>query len=589
MKKLKLLNKFYFAIITFFLLHTSITHAEDPVDIWKIEENKKKKIQSSEIIKKDEKKTVTGNSVYEMQSENNNSLSIVQDETLASKETEIIGLYDPAKNGLDINMWKNSDGYRILNVFNRIEKINLSKDAAEILNILLLTNSYYPELNISKEQFLNLKSRWLIKNSNIELIEEYLLNNQTINDHTELTKYLVNYHLSRSNIEQPCKIFSKMDSTIEDKYLSKFKIYCLVNDGKNDEAQLLLDLKKELGFKDKFFEKKFNYLIGYNNEPDTTISDKTILDFHLSHRTNPDFSFEPKDTTSKEIWKYLSTSNLLSNTSEIEIKDKEKIQTIEKATHARNYSEEEMFDLYKRFQFNINQLLNIKEASKVLTNVETRALIYQGILITSDTTKKLELINALKNSFKNDGLENAFQDELKNFLKAINQEDVPANYTSFYEKYTKDNNDIEFTNIRINNKILHQSKLVNYFKEDASYKKIDKDLKDLLRKIKKNKKYFFSMKDVILVESLKSDGIEVPERYKDLYELNDSEIPSDIKTLIKDNDMGVAMLRIVEFIGQDRLIDIDGDTMYLIISTLNQLNVDPIRNKILFKVLPLKV
>ena len=248
-----------------------------------------------------------------------------------------------------------------------------------------------------------------------------------------------------------------------------------------------------------------------------------------------------------------------------------------------------MFDLYKRFQFNINQLLNIKEASKVLTNVETRALIYQGILITSDTTKKLELINALKNSFKNDGLENAFQDELKNFLKAINQEDVPANYTSFYEKYTKDNNDIEFTNIRINNKILHQSKLVNYFKEDASYKKIDKDLKDLLRKIKKNKKYFFSMKDVILVESLKSDGIEVPERYKDLYELNDSEIPSDIKTLIKDNDMGVAMLRIVEFIGQDRLIDIDGDTMYLIISTLNQLNVDPIRNKILFKVLPLKV
>ena len=113
--------------------------------------------------------------------------------------------------------------------------------------------------------------------------------------------------------------------------------------------------------------------------------------------------------------------------------------------------------------------------------------------------------------------------------------------------------------------------------------------KTLLKKIKKNKKYFFSMKDVILVESLKSDGIKVPERYKDLYELDDSEIPSDIKTLIKDEDMGVAMLRIVEFIGQDRLIDIDADTMYLIISTLNQLNVDPIRNKILFKVLPLKV
>jgi len=589
MKKSQLLNKIYLTILVFFLLLGTVTHAEDPVDIWKIEENSKKKIESSEIIKKDEKKIVTGNSVYEMQSENNNSLSIEQDETLASKEIEIIGLYDPAKNGLNINMWKNSDGYRILDVFNRIEKIKLSKDAAEILNIILLTNSYYPGLNISKEQFLNIKSRWLIKNSNIDLIEAYLLNNQTINDHTELAKYLVNYHLSRSNIEQPCKIFLKIDNTIEDKYLSKFKIYCLVNNGKKDEAQLLLDLKKELGFKDKFFEKKFNYLMGYSTEPETTISEKTIFDFHLSHRTNPDFSFEPKKTTSKQIWKYLSTSNLLSNTSEIELDDIEKIQTIEKATHERNYSEKEMFDLYKRFQFNINQLLNIKESSKVLSNVETRALIYQGILITSDIKKKFELINALKNSFNNEGLENAFQDELRNFLKGINQEDVPSNYTSFYEKYTKDDNDIEFTNIKINNKILHQSKLVNYFKEDASYKKIDKDLKELLKKIKKNKKYFFSMKDVILVESLKSDGIKVPERYKDLYELDDSEIPSDIKTLIKDEDMGVAMLRIVEFIGQDRLIDIDADTMYLIISTLNQLNVDPIRNKILFKVLPLKV
>ena len=589
MKKLKLLNKIYFAITVFFLFYGTCTYAEDPIDIWKIEENSQKKIENSEIVKDDKKETVLKNSVYEMQSQNNTSLVIEQDETLVSKETQIIGLYDPAKNGLDINMWKNSDGYRILNVFNRIEKINLSKDAAEILNILLLTNSYYPELNITKEQFLNMKTRWLIKNSNIELIEEYLLNNQTIEDHVELTKYFVNYHLSRSNIEKPCKLFSKIDNTIEDKYLSKFKIYCLVNNEKKDEAQLLLDLKKELGFKDKFFEKKFNYLMGYSNGPETSISEKTILDFHLSHRTNPDFSFEPKDATSKEIWKYLSTSNLLSNTSEIELKDIDKIQTIEKATHERNYSEEEMFDLYKRFQFNINQLLNIKESSKVLSNVETRALIYQGILITSDSKKKLELINALKNSFKNDGLENAFEDELKNFLKGINQEDVPANYTSFYEKYTKDENNIQLTNLRINNKILHQSKLVNYFKEDTSYKKIDKDLKEILRKIKKDKKYFFSMKDVILVEALKSDGIKVPERYKDLYELNDLEMPSDIKTLIKDEDIGVAMLRIVEFIGQDRLIDIDANTMYLIINTLNQLNVDPIRNKILFKVLPLKV
>ena len=52
--------------------------------------------------------------------------------------------------------------------------------------------------------------------------------------------------------------------------------------------------------------------------------------------------------------------------------------------------------------------------------------------------------------------------------------------------------------------------------------------------------------------------------------------------------MGMALLRIVEIIGQDKIEDIGPETLYFIISTLNQLNIDPIRNKILLKVLPLK-
>jgi len=34
--------------------------------------------------------------------------------------------------------------------------------------------------------------------------------------------------------------------------------------------------------------------MGYNTEPVIEVSEKTILDFHLSHRTNPEFKFEPK-------------------------------------------------------------------------------------------------------------------------------------------------------------------------------------------------------------------------------------------------------------------------------------------------------
>jgi hypothetical protein len=131
--------------------------------------------------------------------------------------------------------------------------------------------------------------------------------------------------------------------------------------------------------------------------------------------------------------------------------------------------------------------------------------------------------------------------------------------------------------------------LINYFKNDDSSKNITKDLNDLLKKIKKNKKYFFSKKDIILVEAFKSDGIQVSDKFKNLYEVNESEIPSDIQIFINSGDIAAAMLRIVEVIGQDELKNIDEDTLYFIISTLNQLDTDPLRNKILLKFLPLKV
>ena len=66
-------------------------------------------------------------------------------------------------------------------------------------------------------------------------------------------------------------------------------------------------------------------------------------------------------------------------------------------------------------------------------------------------------------------------------------------------------------------------------------------------------------------------------------------MPSDIQALINNKESGVVLLRLVEVIGQDRLKDIGPETLYFIISALNQLNMDPLRNKILLKVLPLKV
>ena len=587
MRILKLLNKKYFSIIIIFLLSSVNVIAEDqPIDIWNID---KKAIETtSEDISSNEITGATAESnIYNMQADKKKS-SIKLDQELASKEIKIVGLYDPADYGLSMDMWSNSDGQILKKLFKNIDNFDLSSDASEILNIALLTNTYYPNKNITEEEFLKFKSSWMIKESNLELIEQFLIKNQATNLHPELMKYVVDQYLSQSDVKKSCEIFSKIKEPLENEYLIKFNLYCLINYGKNEEAQLILDLQKELGFKDDYFENKINYLFGYVDEANKDISESSILDFHLAHRTNPEFEFEPKKETPKLIWKYLSASNLLFNIQDIEITDIDKISTIEKATHDKNYSEKELFDFYKKFQFTINQLLNAKQSYKSLASIEGKALIYQRVLLAEEPKLKIELIKILKDIFESEGIGNAFDVELKNFLKQIDIEDVPSNFTTFYNEH-KNDKEIINKKIKYNNKILHQSKLVNYFNGDYAKSKIEEDLNKYLKKIKKNKKYFLSKKDIIFLEALKSDGIQISKKYDDLYKVNQSEMPADIQAMIDNKEIGAALLRVIEVIGPERIEDIDEDTVYFIINTLNQLNVDSIRNKLLLKVLPLKV
>ena len=586
MKISKLLNKKNLSIVIFSLISLSSFAEDKPVDIWNLEKQESETI-SEENLSIENKQEVSESSIYKMQSDKN-EVSIKLDQELTSKTIKIAGLYDPQEYGLDINMWSNSDGSTLKKLFNNIDKYELSKDASEILNISLLTNAYYPNQNITDQEFLKFKTEWLIKNSNLDLIEEYLIKNQVTNLHPELMRYMVDRYLSQSDVKKSCEIFSKIKEPLEDEYLSKFNLYCLINYGKNEEAQLILDLKKELGFSDEYFENKINYLFGYIDEANKKISENSILDFHLAHRTNPEFKFEPNKDTPKLIWKYLSSSNLLYKIQDVEITDIEKISTIEKATHDKNYSEEELFEFYKRFQFNINQLLNTKESYKSLSSIEGKALVYQRLLLTEEPKLKLELMKILKDIFKSEGIEDAFDEELRKSLKQIDETDVPSNFTTFYNQYLK-SDEIINKRIKYNNKILHQSKLVNYFNGDYAKSKIEEDLDKFLKKIKKDKKYTLSKKDIIFLEALKSDGIEISKKYENLYKVNKSEMPSDIQKMLDNKEIGAALLRIIEVIGPEKIEDIDDDTVYFIINTLNQLNTDSIRNKLLLKVLPLKV
>ena len=583
MKISKLLNKKKLLFFILFILFENAT-ANEPADIWNIDKTKTEQSAQNQTIISDEisEKNI---SVYDLNNENNENQVFLEDDLI--NEISLFGLYDPDENNLSIDMWSKSEGEEIKKIFDNIFSKNLSKDALDILQIALLTNSNTPTKNISKDDFYNFQKNFLIKKNDLDLIKSFIKKNPNFSKKDDLIKFYSNKHLADANLEKSCEIFDEIgDLTLTDDYTSKLKIYCLVNANKVDQALLIYDLKKETGFKDEFFEKKIFQLIGFE-ESSNEVSDKNLLELHLSHRIAEDFKYTPKQNTSRDIWKYLASANLLEKVENIDLEDIEKINLIEKAAHEGNYNENDLFSLYTRYQFSFNQLLSAKENFKTLDNSSQRALIYQKMLLTVDPSEKLHLASLLKDLFDTDNLENAFYNELSKTLLSIDKSKLSSDLISFYENNII-NEENKIKKIKFNNKIIHQSKLLNYFVEKKEISKIEKETNDLLKNILKDKKYIITTNDEILLESLKYDGVKIQKKYLERYS-STVNIPPDIQAKINDRDLGLILLRIVEVIGEDKLENLGSETLNFISITLNQLDLDTIRDKIILKTLPIRV
>ena len=578
MKILKLLNKFFIVFLTL-CFSKQILLATEPVDIWNIEKkniSNKVKVENNDSINT---KIIQGVKI-DQQLEN-----VIVNKELDASLINLIGLYDPAENGLAIDMWSNSDGDEIKSILKKINSQKLSNFSEKILDITLLTNSYLPKNNISAEEFLDLKFEYLIKKKDFDLIKRFLIKNPSLKNSDKLVRFYAEYYLSNSKIDKSCEIFNNI-SLISDNYLTNFKIYCLINQNKKEEAQLLFDLNSEMETLDDFFVKKFNILMGYEKNEES-LSEKNILYFHLSHKTNKKFIYEPNINTPKFIWTYLSTSNLLKGAELVDLENSKQVKLVEKVTNDEIYNEKELLNLYKRFQFDINQLINVNDVYKILPDYQGRALLYQRLLLTVDTEQKLDLSKKLKESFDNANLSKAFDGELSSILKKIDINKIPANFTTFY-KNNKEPEKVKQSQIKFNNKVVHQSKLLKYFLNKTSLPRVEKEINDLLKKIKKNKKYFFSMKDIMMVESLRADGVQILKKYDNLYE-HKSKIPSEINSMIVNGETGLVLLKLVEIIGEDNVENLDIESVSFVVGIMNELKMVSLRNEVLLKVLPLKV
>ena len=148
-----------FLIILLAIISILPLKAEEKIDIWK--NDKKNQNKSIKIEETNELKRKEGNKILKKNLLNN--IQIEEGKLKLSDDVNVYGIHDPEDFNFDLNMWSTTRAEDVLSSIKRIKKINLSNTSKDILENVLLSFSY-PPVNMSEEEFVELKINWLIDN-----------------------------------------------------------------------------------------------------------------------------------------------------------------------------------------------------------------------------------------------------------------------------------------------------------------------------------------------------------------------------------------------------------------------------------------
>jgi hypothetical protein len=583
--RLSNLNSILYLFFFLILFSSKSSAEEESVDIWKKKEKNNDSVINVIEADNQEKKIEIN---FKNKETNESNIKISENTDSSQLEIPLYGIYDPEENDLNLYMWKNTDGNEIKNIFKRINKIKLSKSSEEIFLNTIMTYSYLPQKNLSDKEFLKLKIDWLIENNKDNVLEKFLNSNQDFHSRSKVIQYLVDKNIAKANLNEGCKKSEFINKEVKDSYLEKFKIYCLIFNDKKNEAMLIFDLLKEQKLSDSFFNNKINFLLGISDKADNKIKDNNLLNFYLSSITVPNFKYEPNEKTNKYIWEYLNAANLVTIEN---LEDRDKIKTLETAANNNKFDKDKLFEIYKKIPFDVNSLINAQGLYKSLEEVDSRALIFQKYLLSDNPENKIKLLLLLQDISKKADLSNIFREFISDNLKEIADEE-DENLVKEYEVVFKKNiitEQSKLGKVKFDDKIFHRSRVIRFYTDiNTPVQKTQKDLNNVYKKIRKNKKYFFSAKDLALIESLKTDGFSIPEEIKTTDIAKQYSVPKNLLDLAENDETGLLALKFVEIIGEDEISILDPETIYFITNILNKAKLIKFRNKVLVSALPLR-
>ena len=576
----KLLNRLVLLVLIFFVSISHYANAETK-DIWQ----QSKEIKTS-VIKEETKPEQLPSTIFNVEKKDTVNLSItnIAETNIEEKNREIIfGIYDPEATGIPIDFWKNIDPI----IFKDFEKAMLENQDNKAFQILI-KKIFFSKINLNSFQdngkaYLNFISSLLAENKNIELIDEVIDQNSLLLNNQKLLRFLIDHHFSLYQISKACGYAEQMGPDIQDNELQKFKVYCLVKSKQNKKASANLELMKEVGFQDEFFIKKINYLMGNFLARSGEANTDSLLNIHLSHEADkefkPSYAVFQKDIIRK---KYFFKSPLFKTmnidfTKEYQTdEDLALINFLEDAANLNLYDYNLIFRLYKKIIFGIDDLLNPIENYAKYNPTKGKALLYQSILLSQDNEKKLIFIRELNRLYQKDnmsalGSKMFFQLTNKMSKKLITKEVLS-------EVEIKNAGKLSAMNTgTINNKILHQSDLINLVAASTKQnKKLSNILNDFDKQIKKNK-YTVSEKDVAFINLLENNKVSIPDTLKKHVIKEEIYIPNKIYNLLEKKENAQAILENLSLVKNLNINQDYNRNFHIIVKIFDRLGLENIK------------
>ena len=576
----KLLNRLVLLVLIFFVSISHYANAETK-DIWQ----QSKEIKTS-VIKEETKPEPLPSTIFNVEKKDSVNLSItnIAETNIEEKNREIIfGIYDPEATGIPIDFWKNIDPI----IFKDFEKAMLENQDNKAFQILI-KKIFFSKINLNSFQdngkaYLNFISSLLAENKNIELIDEVIDQNSLLLNNQKLLRFLIDHHFSLYQISKACGYAEQMGPDIQDNELQKFKVYCLVKSKQNKKASANLELMKEVGFQDEFFIKKINYLMGNFLARSGEANTDSLLNIHLSHEADkefkPSFAVFQKDIIRK---KYFFKSPLFKTmnidfTKEYQTdEDLALINFLEDAANLNLYDYNLIFRLYKKIIFGIDDLLNPIENYAKYNPTKGKALLYQSILLSQDNEKKLIFIRELNRLYQKDnmsalGSKMFFQLTNKMSKKLITKEVLS-------EVEIKNAGKLSAMNTgTINNKILHQSDLINLVAASTKQnKKLSNILNDFDKQIKKNN-YTVSEKDVAFINLLENNKVSIPDTLKKHVVKEEIYIPNKIYNLLEKKENAQAILENLSLVKNLNINQDYNRNFHIIVKIFDRLGLENIK------------